>query len=48
MQEIPLGTLCESDSHYFLYSVNQIHTISYDRLYDSLSSDANGQMTYYG
>ncbi len=27
------------------FSVNQIQTISYDWFYDSLSSDANGQMT---
>ncbi len=26
------------------FSVNRIQTISYDRFYDSLSSDANGQM----
>jgi hypothetical protein len=29
------------------FSVNQIQTFSYDLFYDSHSSDANGQMTYY-
>ncbi len=29
------------------FSVNQIQTISYDQFYDSHSSNANGQMTYY-
>ncbi len=43
-----LHTQCELDSHQRVcFSVNQIQTISYDQLYDSHSSDANQQMTYY-
>ncbi len=48
MQEVTLCTLFESDSHLSIFKCElKSNYYLYDYFYDSHSSDANGQMTYY-